>query len=748
MTTDRPKRLDAAFDGDTRTVHLRSGGTPVARHDGEFTLLVESGDRVDREVLPAWKAAAARAEPGRLVLEGATRLERFTTDLHVSVTYEAVDRRVVKKTIRLLQHNIPRLFVMLSDRLQPAGMPARYWSFDHADHPGGPAYGVLAPDVFPAAGFVLPDGTVVGMLTDSGWENGWSRFGWRRSHLGNLPSPLLSDPALLRTATPEERGAGRHGVTVTFGESYPLHRIALDREDLARGEFAFTGRRGHAYTAVLEARGASSRTLALAGPDGRPRETLGDDHEGQPSIPPSADWSLFTFRTRPLETTGTHTLRLDGPGGSGVVRGLRLFEQPDEPSPWHELRQGRELRWTTFVFADRVPATPRGLRLASQAALAEGLGFAGSDVEKVLFADARMLQWRTEPGLDEPIVVPSIYYFEMYFRDAFWILNGLDDRFLNEAVLGRIGSTMSPDGNIGNIVTVYHGSIEYTHNELAYLYLVWSFLNRRRFGSPPDLDRARKVCAFVRRTFDPDGDGVIRVNNPQCCIDVMWQQRPCRFAVSQGYFAVALRAARELGADVPEAQVAAAEEAYRGYAADDGAGPAFIHTFPDNTLGPGGRPVGIMSVVDLEPEFLSLYLFDRPLLPDALVRGTLDRYPVIGPGLMPLIVKTDGTYFTEASNPFGGRSFWKPGTYANGGSWLRQQCIALAVGFRHEWPRAGQLLRERLEAELSFDHDQPLSREYLACTGDPADSAPHRVFGWNVFVLAVLAWLGWRKTAG
>jgi hypothetical protein len=77
---------------------------------------------------------------------------------------------------------------------------------------------------------------------------------------------------------------------------------------------------------------------------------------------------------------------------------------------------------------------------------------------------------------------------------------------------------------------------------------------------------------------------------------------------------------------------------------------------------------------------------------------------------MPIIVKTDGTYFTEESNPFGGDSFWKPGTYANGGSWLRQQCIA--------------------------------------CTGNPADSAPHRVFGWNVFVLAVLAWLGWRKGAG
>ncbi len=734
----------AAQGGCTR---ILLDGVPVARHNdgGEFSLLAESGDRVDREILPCWKASRWQSEAGRLELSGVTRLASFTTDLQVTVTYERLTSRVLKKTIRLCQRNIPRLFVMLGNTLQPLEPPVRYWSFDQPDHPGGPAYGLLAPDAFPAAGFVLAGDRVVGLLTDSGWRNGWNRFGWRRSQIGNFPAPLAADPALLRAATREERASGRHGVSLTLGESYPLSRIALDSEDRAAGAYRFTGRAGRSYVAVLEARGAGCRTIELRAADSRPLEILRDDRGGQPSFSLlQPDWTLFTFRTGAMEATGEYILQLlDRP--EGAVRGLRLFEQPPDPSPWQELRQGEELVRALFIFAETMQPVPRSLRLASQTALAEGLGFAGSALEKVLYADAAMLTWQAEPGLAEPVVVPSIQYFEMYFRDAFWILNGSRDRFLNENILRRVGETISPDGNIGNIITAYHGSIEYSHNELAYLYLIWSLLNRKRFAAEPDREKVLRVAAFIQRTFDPDGDGTILVNNPQSCIDVMWQDRPCRFAVSQGYYAVALRAARELGADIPERTIAAAEEAYRGYATVDETGVAFFHTFPDNTLGEDGHPVGILSLVDFEPEFLSLYLFDRPLLGDSIVRSTLDRYPVFGPGLMPLIVKTDGTFFTKESNPFGGGLFWKPGTYANGGSWLRQQCITLAVGHCHGWPGADELLRRRLDAELAYDPEQPVSREYLSCTGDPADSAPHRVFGWNVFVITLLEWLGWRK---
>src|SRR5659263_534503 len=96
--------------------------------------------------------------------QGTTRLALFATDLEVSVTYENVTAQVIKKTIRLYQNNIPRLFLRLRCSFEPPEAPETYWSFDHASHPGGPAYGVLADDVFPAAGYVLSGNRVLGLL--------------------------------------------------------------------------------------------------------------------------------------------------------------------------------------------------------------------------------------------------------------------------------------------------------------------------------------------------------------------------------------------------------------------------------------------------------------------------------------------------------------------------------------------------------------------------------------------------------
>jgi hypothetical protein len=145
------------------------------------------------------------------------------------------------------------------------------------------------------------------------------------------------------------------------------------------------------------------------------------------------------------------------------------------------------------------------------------------------------------------------------------------------------------------------------------------------------------------------------------------------------------------------------------------------------------------------PEFLSLYLFDRPILTPEMVIATLEKYPVSPQGLMPSFCRADGQFFTREVNPFSGGHYWEPGTYWNGGSWLRLQYIALAVGKVHGWSKAETLMRQRLEAELFCDAENPVSREFLSCNGNPQDSSIHRVFGWNVFVLAVNDWLNGRK---
>ncbi len=736
--------------GTTQTgfwTELRSGQAIVARQNGggEFDLLLESGDRVDRQEVRAWRAAASSEADGRLILTGTTRLARFTTDLEVTVTYENVTAQLIKKTIRLYQNNIPRLFLRLRCSFEPPEAPETYWSFDHASHPGGPAYGVLADDVFPAAGYVLSGNRVFGLLTASGWENGWARYGLRRSAGGNIPAVALVDPAVLCTATTAERSAGKDSVALTLGEAYENTRVPLESRGAGKGEYAFVGRREHPYTLIVEERQARSLAFEVRDPHGQVAfaQTAALEEE----VANAAEEGLRTvvLRLPALESSGEHILRIAAGDGPLELRRVQLFEVSPEPRPWHELRQGEAMERTLFLFAEEMPPTSRSLRLQSQIHLADGLGFHGSAAEKVLFADAQMLTWTSEPGLAEPMVVPSTFYFEMYLRDAFWILNGLPDRLLNENVLRRVGATINAEGNVGNIITAYHGSIEYTQNELAYLYLIWSLHNRVRFGSPPDLEKVRRVTAFIRRTFDPDGDGIVLVNNPQSSADVVWQDRPARFAVSQGYYALALRVARALGVEIAEGEIESAEAAYRGYHADYGAEGAFLHSFPDNHLGEGGKPVGIISHVDLVPEFLSLYLFDHPMLTSEIVIATLEKYPVGPHGLMPSFCRADGQFFTRDANPFSRGLYWEPGTYWNGGSWLRLQYTALAVGKEHGWDKAEPLLRQRLEAELTYDAENPVSREFLSCNGSPQDSSIHRVFGWNVFVLTVNQWLNRRK---
>lgn len=726
---------------------LTYGGKAFARHNdyGELDLLLENGDRSDRMRITSWRASEAYEEDGRLILKGKLRLSLFTTDLNITVTYEKITDNVIKKTVRLYQNDIPRLFVSIRNSLEPVIPPKAYWSFDHLNHDGGPAYGTLADDVYPAAGFVDENGLVVGLLTDSGWNNKWCRFSWRRTCCGNTSAVRLVDPALLATATSKERAEGKHYVALTLGEAYSSIRIPFESKDEAKGRYTFLGRRGYRYTIAMEYRGRGTHYVSLYDLHGN---KIGNIAGESAYLNALDSWTSFVGYFMELPDNGLYIIRVEGVDEAEnfvELRNVRIFESSPDTIPWHELYQGKEIVRTAFIFADEMEFTIRNIRLKSQLYLADGLGFKGSDIEKVVYADAKMLTWVTEPGVDEPVVVPSIYYFEMYFRDAFWTLNGIWDAFLNENILRRIGNTMDERGCVDNIITAYHGSIEHSDNEITYLYIIWSYLNKKRFGIEPDMERVRKATSFIISSYDPDGDGVIYTNNPQSGIDVMWQDRLCRFASSQGYYAVALRAAKELGVEIEEEYIRSAELAYRSYYGDYGVYGKFLHTFPDNKLGKNGSAVGIIANVDFEPEFLSIYMFGRPMLDCEIVINTLEKYPLTDEGLMPNLCMTDGTFFTKESNPFNGGLFWQGGTYVNGGSWLRQQYIALAVGKYHGWSKADEIMRKRLNAELNFDFDNPVSREYLSLTGDPKDSALHRVFGWNAFILAINEWLGLRE---
>jgi len=171
----------------------------------------------------------------------------------------------------------------------------------------------------------------------------------------------------------------------------------------------------------------------------------------------------------------------------------------------------------------------------------------------------------------------------------------------------------------------------------------------------------------------------------------------------------------------------------------------YLHSFPDNTFGENGTPLGIISCLDLEPEFLSLYLFNNAILTDKMVTDTLEKLPVYNDCLIPIMCRADGQFFTKECNPFSDDMFWEGGRYANGGSYLRPEYIALTTGYLHGWEKAMPLMKKRLAFEIEFDKEHPTSHEYLSCNGDPDQSSEHKVFAWNMFVIEINRFLSLRK---
>ena len=593
---------------------------------------------------------------------------------------------------------------------------SQIWSFDALVQQERCIYGAESRQAFPACGLRLGENGYVGFLMDTGVANEWSRWHLRRTDGGNAPVLSAYDPILME-AVPD-----LPAVRLRAGQHYPTY--AIEPESAAPDGLTVFCRRNCAC--LLEYDACAEGELTAEWPDG-------------------------AAQTFPIGGTGRQVLTLPAPEQSGLltltwpdvaVKVVSLHERQLALRPWHRLCQDEPRSYRYFHYFRTHRPHFYFQRLFAQKHFANALGFHGSLSEEVLYADYRALNWLAEPGLKQPLCVPSIDYFEMYFRDIFWSSNGVDDASLNAALLDTLSRSMDERGWVDNILTPFFGSVEKTDNELNYLYVIWSWLNRKRFGIEPDMAWVERVVRLVIDRYDPGRTGVILTSNPQSLMDVMWQDRPCRFAVSQGYFALTLHIALAMGLPcVDEAYAQRASEGYQAYYAPGQDGRCYLQTFPGNGLGPDGHDLDIISCLDLEPEFLSLYCLDRSLLGGGIVRGTLDCMPVFSGCLMPIMACTDGSVFTREHNPFNDNHYWEPGRYANGGSYLRPQYIVLAAGKYHGWAPADRLMRDRLHAELHTCPDAPVSMEYLHTLGDPALSSDHKVFAWNVFVCRINQWI-------
>ena len=175
-------------------------GRAIARHHqgGEFSAVFQNDERSLEDRVDDWKATSWKGDGRQVHLSGEMQLTNLRTTVFVEVTYEIVSTQVMKKTIQLRQADMFALLYQIKNRLDPETTPAKLWSFDHADCKGGALH-----EYFPAAGFRTQSGVTVGLLTDSGYRNQWSRI-IRRDGTPVKPAPA-SIPDLNLYCLPKRR---------------------------------------------------------------------------------------------------------------------------------------------------------------------------------------------------------------------------------------------------------------------------------------------------------------------------------------------------------------------------------------------------------------------------------------------------------------------------------------------------------------------------------------------------------------
>ncbi len=144
----------------------------MARHfgGGEFSAVFQNGERSLEARVDNWKATSWTGDAAHITLTGEFLIENMRATVFAQVSYQVLSSQVVRKTIRLHQEDMFMLFYQLSNRLEPEEPPEKFWSFDRLDCQGGSLH-----EYYPSAGFRTHGNVTVGLLTDAGYRNVWSR---------------------------------------------------------------------------------------------------------------------------------------------------------------------------------------------------------------------------------------------------------------------------------------------------------------------------------------------------------------------------------------------------------------------------------------------------------------------------------------------------------------------------------------------------------------------------------------------
>jgi len=727
-----------------------------------------------------WKGEHYSGNDSLITLKRDSYVPEFDANLSISVRYEIINKNVVKKTFDLFQPSMPDMFYILEETSLPTEKPLHYITFEHENFPGG-----LVHEMYPAVGWVNQNKQVIGFLTDAGYLNHFTRTTRRRFSGrggGFVGMRKLPDPALFSVSSLNEQHLQKDYVRQTFGEMYNLDsgrnktikavgdyqkvgNVQVESNDSIISLSLFpSGRSGieyiapftdqKIYTISFLCKGNSNVALKLFRlKNGVKTLELEEGVKYIDNFPANEnEWTHFKGSIFiPYIENDSISLFIGTQSGKESwlqIKNLHFTEHIPESEAYNLLPLGKAIQKTTYVFVE--PYTShKNFMISAQTRLAEGKGFKGTEIEKMLFANLNMLTWITSVNDMTPFVVPNMNYSpDMYNRDAFFSIVATYNKELNLAIWEQWGKTQTKNGGIGTIITPYMGSVEAKDNEATIHWLIWAMLNKRRFGVDLPQNKIKMAVDYVLNEFDNEKDGICRSHFSLSQVDIVdFNPKTDRLAVNQGMLAIALRTINELGFEIPESYILKVEQKYRDFYDPQRKHLLFDRQFPD-----------IISLNDLEPEFYSLWLFDRPILTSEMVINHLEKMPDLNKTTAsphpemgttaPICVRLtkDESGFAYLSGDyqpfeaFGEANYsdgQNDGYYYNGGSWMRAEYCSYVVGLKHGWDKAHKRMENRIWAEIHLNPKWPFSKEFIPTKWTNTDKwwVSTKGLSWNVFIL-------------
>jgi hypothetical protein len=751
----------------------------LLKNTEEFSLEMYNLDESILTKLENWTGSEWTGNEEQVVLTRESYIKEFEVNLSVQVKYQVINENVIKKSIELFQPNMPNIYYILNEISKPAEKPERYLSFEYDNFPGG-----FVHEIFPAAGFITKENTLVGFLTDAGYKNQFTRNTRRRVLRGGgfVGMRRLPDVNLFTVATLSERAANNNYIKQTFGELYNLdagskteleihHNVKKEgnadiqiQKNLIEINSHAGGRAGIEFIAPFSDQNLYTISFLSKGNTGvalklfrvkNGKKTIELEHgvkyidnfttvenewtpfKGSILIPYIESDSVAMF----IGTQSVKECKLE-------IKNLSIVEHQPHREAYNFLPIGKKVKKTTYIFVEPWESHQQFM-ISSQTRLAEGKNFKGSQIEKMLYANLNMLTWITDTKDFTPFNVPNMNYApDMYNRDAFFAIVATYNKELNLSIWEQWGNTQTKKGAIGTIVTPLMGSTEAKDNEATIQWLIWAMLNKRRFNVNLPKEKIEKAVNYVLNELDADRDGKCKAHFSLSQVDIVdFNPKTDRLGVNQGMLAIALRTIKELGFDISEDYLQKAEEEYRNFYDPDRKHLLFDRNYPD-----------VITFTDLEPEFFSLWLFNRSLLTHEMVINHLDQMPVLNKvdnsphpeygTTAPICVRLTNdekkySYLSADYQPFeefGINNYAdgkRDGFYYNGGSWFRSEYCAYVVGLKHGWDKAKILMENRIWAEIYLNPKWPFSKEFIPTKWKSTDEwwVSTRGLCWNVFIL-------------